>query len=108
VPNAARNVATACTASRSSSAGPGIAPSPKCDPDAPPGEVIRVREGGEVLDRIPLDRAGFGNALGGPDGTTLFMVAADWRGPDKVDEALADRTGQVLVSEAPAPGAGWP
>jgi len=78
------------------------------DPDAPQGEVVRVREGGEVLDRIPMDRAGFGNALGGPDGTTLFMVAADWRGPDKVDEALADRTGQVLVAEAPAPGVGWP
>jgi sugar lactone lactonase YvrE len=78
------------------------------DPDAPQGEVVRVREGGEILDRIPMDRAGFGNALGGPDGRTLFMVAADWRGVEEVDAAIADRTGQVLVAEAPAPGAGWP
>jgi sugar lactone lactonase YvrE len=46
--------------------------------------------------------------LGGPDGRTLFIVAAEWRGFEKIDEALADRTGQVLVAEAPAPRAGWP
>ena len=31
-----------------------------------------------------------------------------WRGIDKVDDALAKRTGQVLVADAPAPHAGWP
>ena len=32
---------------------------------------LRVANGGEVLDRIPLEQAGFACALGGPDGRTL-------------------------------------
>jgi sugar lactone lactonase YvrE len=44
--------------------------------------------------------------LGGDDGKTLFMMAAQWRGPANMfDEP---RTGQVLTAPAPAPGAGWP
>jgi sugar lactone lactonase YvrE len=46
--------------------------------------------------------------LGGPDGRTLFILAAEWRGLERVDEALAARTGQVLIAPAPAPRAGWP
>ena len=46
--------------------------------------------------------------LGGPDGTTLFLLAAEWRGIEHLDEALAARPGQILVTEAPASGAGWP
>ena len=69
---------------------------------------IRVREGGDELERIELDRAGFACMLGGPDRRTLFMLAADWRGIENVDGAIADRTGQVLVADAPAPGVGWP
>jgi sugar lactone lactonase YvrE len=71
-------------------------------------DCIRVREGGEVVDRIELDRNSFSCTLGGPDRRTLFMLAAEWRGIDHVNEALASRTGQVLVADAPAPGAGWP
>ncbi len=74
----------------------------------PEGECVRVSEGGEVLQRIELDRAGFACMLGGPDRRTLFMLAADWRGIENVDEAIASRTGQVLITEAPAPGVGWP
>jgi sugar lactone lactonase YvrE len=69
---------------------------------------IRVREGGEVLQRIELDRFCYACMLGGPDRTTLFMLAADWRGVEHVDEVVASRTGQVLVADAPAPGVGWP
>jgi sugar lactone lactonase YvrE len=76
--------------------------------ESPEGECIRVREGGEVEERIELDRAGFACMLGGPDRRTLFMLAADWRGIENVDDAIARRTGQVLVTEAPAPGVGWP
>jgi len=36
------------------------------------------------------------------------MLAAEWHGTDGVESALAARTGQVLVVDAPAPGAGWP
>ena len=74
----------------------------------PEGECIRVREGGEVLERIELDRAGFACMLGGPDRRTLFMLAAEWRGVDEVDDVIARRTGQVLVADAPSPRVGWP
>jgi len=69
---------------------------------------VRVREGGEVLDRVELDRSPFACMLGGPDGQTLFILAAEWRGFEQVEEAIADRTGQVLVADAAAPRAGWP
>jgi sugar lactone lactonase YvrE len=74
----------------------------------PEGECVRVREGGEVVERIELDRAGFACMLGGPDRRTVFMLAAEWRGVDGVDDVIARRTGQVLVAEAPAAGVGWP
>jgi hypothetical protein len=45
--------------------------------------------------------------LRGPDRRTLFMLAADWRGPESVDDVVAARTGQVLA-DAPAPGVGRP
>jgi sugar lactone lactonase YvrE len=76
--------------------------------DAPEGAVVRVREGGEVRERIEHDRAIFAAMLGGPDRKTLFLLAAEWRGIEQVNEAVAARTGQVLVSQAPVPGAGWP
>jgi len=76
--------------------------------DRPAGECIRVREGGEILERIELDRDGFACMLGGPDRRTLFLLAAEWRGIEHVHEAIAARTGQVLVVDAPASGVGWP
>jgi sugar lactone lactonase YvrE len=74
--------------------------------DVPNGRCVRVREGGEVLQTIDLDRGAFACMLGGPDGRTLFMLAAEWGGFEGVDETA--RTGQVLTAEAPAPGAGRP
>jgi len=35
-------------------------------------------------------------------------MAANWRGIENVDDAIARHTGQVLVTEAAAPGVGWP
>jgi sugar lactone lactonase YvrE len=46
-------------------------------------DCARVREDGEVLERIQLDRFCFASMLGGPDRRTLFMLAADWRGSEK-------------------------
>ena len=60
-----------------------------------------------MLETIELDRSPFACMLGGPDGRTLFILAAEWHGIEKVDEALAARTGQVLTIRAPAPRAGW-
>ena len=68
---------------------------------------VRVREGGEVLQTIKLDRGCFACMLGGADRKTLFMVATEWKG---AEEHMADgsRTGQILTVRAPAPHAGWP
>jgi sugar lactone lactonase YvrE len=65
-----------------------------------------VREGGQIVQTVDLDRGCFACMLGGTDRGTLFMLAAEYPpaswGPD------APRTGQVLTIQAPAPGAGWP
>lgn len=76
--------------------------------DTPKGVVLRIREGGEVLQRIERDRTIFATMLGGPDRKTLFLLAAEFRGIDKFSEAIAARTGQVLVSQVAVGGAGWP
>jgi sugar lactone lactonase YvrE len=67
---------------------------------------LRVAEGGEVLHRVELDRFGFACMLGGDDGRTLFIMAADWRGTGQIGKGA--RTGQVLTARAPAPHAGRP
>jgi sugar lactone lactonase YvrE len=75
--------------------------------------VGRIREGGEVLERVQLDAPCFACMLGGEDGRTLFMLAADWHMTDSFVDNIArltrgPRTGQVLTASAPVPGAGWP
>ena len=72
------------------------------------GVCLRVREGGEVLDRIELDRSCYACMLGGDDGRTLFMVVAKWFGPDRIDELVQARTGQILTARVAVPHAGWP
>jgi sugar lactone lactonase YvrE len=68
----------------------------------------RVREGGEVLQRIELDKACFACMLGGDDGKTLFMMVAEWWGVERMGELFGSRNGQVLAVSAPAPHAGRP
>jgi sugar lactone lactonase YvrE len=72
--------------------------------DVPNRRCVRVREGGEVLQAVELDRGCFACMLGGADGRTLYMMAAEW------PAGMADgaRTGRVLTLDAPAAGAGWP
>jgi sugar lactone lactonase YvrE len=74
--------------------------------DVPNKRCVRVREGGEVLQAIQLDRGCFACMLGGADRRTLFLIATEWRGPAHMVDG--SRTGQVLTVEAPAPGVGWP
>jgi sugar lactone lactonase YvrE len=74
--------------------------------DVPNKRCVRVREGGEVLQTIDLDRGCFACMLGGVDRRTLFLVAREWGGMESTAEEA--RTGQVLTAPAPAPGAGWP
>jgi sugar lactone lactonase YvrE len=79
--------------------------------DVVPGQggfCLRVREGGEVLDRIEVDRPVYACMLGGGNGTTLFMVAQQWLGPERMDELIQAKTGRILTAEVAVPHAGWP
>ena len=69
---------------------------------------VRVGEGGEVLQRIQLDKFCFACMLGGEDGQTLYMLVAEWKGLERMGELFSSRTGQVLTARAPAPHAGRP
>jgi sugar lactone lactonase YvrE len=73
--------------------------------DVPNKRCVRVREGGEVLQTVDLDRGCFACMLGGADRRTLFLMAAEF---NPANMAGGPRTGRVLTVEAPAPGVGWP
>ena len=75
--------------------------------DVPNRRCVRVAAGGIVLQTVDLDRGGFACALGGPEGTTLFIVAAEWRGMTE-SEMVLPGSGQVLTIDVEVPGAGWP
>ena len=75
--------------------------------------VVRVAEGGEILQRVelPENRAPFALMLGGPDRRTLFILTAEWRPADGITanlERLANgpRTGEILTLPVSVPGAG--
>jgi len=74
--------------------------------DVPNQRCVRVAAGGEVLQTVEVDRGAFACMLGGPDGRTLFILAAEWHGMDGIDPAA--RTGQVRTVPAPSPAAGHP
>lgn len=74
--------------------------------DVPNRCCVRVRQGGEILQTISLDRACFACMLGGADRRTLFMMAAEWRGVENMTDQA--RTGQVRTVPVPVPGAGRP
>jgi len=68
--------------------------------------AVRVEEGGRILERIELDRFCFATMLGGADGRTLFMVAADWTGV--VARLGEPPTGRIYAARVEAPHAGYP
>jgi sugar lactone lactonase YvrE len=77
--------------------------------------VVRVAEGGEVLQRVELaeHRAPFAMTLGGPDRRTLFIMTAEWHMADSITDNLGrltngPRTGEVLSLPVSVPGTGRP
>ncbi|GLQ97800.1 SMP-30/gluconolactonase/LRE family protein [Dyella mobilis] len=76
--------------------------------DVPNKRCVRVREGGEVLQTVAVDRGCFACMLGGADGKTLFIVATEWRGMAQMAAVAAERTGRILTVLAPAAAAGFP
>jgi sugar lactone lactonase YvrE len=63
---------------------------------------VRIREGGEVLDTVQLDRGCFSCALGGEHGHTLFIVAQRYGGAP----GSGPPSGQLLAAEVSVPAAG--
>jgi sugar lactone lactonase YvrE len=73
--------------------------------DAVGGRLIRVREGGEIVDEIGLGTGVFACMLGGADGRTLFVCTA----PDFDEKArAAAREGRLLAVRVDVPHAGLP
>jgi sugar lactone lactonase YvrE len=75
-----------------------------------PGErCVRVREGGEVLATVAVDRGCFACMLGGEDGRTLFIAAAKWHGMETAMRDGPDWSGRLLAAPGQAaPHAGRP
>lgn len=63
---------------------------------------VRVEEGGRITHRVDLDRGGYACMLGD---RSLYVLASGTSHPDK---CRAERSGQVLVADAPYSGAGLP
>ncbi len=69
------------------------------------GRVLRVREGGEVTDEVTVSRNGaYACMLGGADGRTLFVCAADVSDPAKT----GTRRGAIEICAVDVPHAGLP
>jgi len=68
-------------------------------------DVLRVREGGEIAERIETGRSAFACMLGGADRRTLFILTADSSDPA---HCRANPTASILATEVEVPGAGRP
>jgi sugar lactone lactonase YvrE len=75
-----------------------------------PGKhCVRIREGGEIMNTVSVDRGCFACMLGGRDGRTLFVAAAKWHGMEAAMRDGPGLTGQLLAApDQPAPHAGRP
>lgn len=92
---------------------PGIAPDGIClDADrqvwvanALAAEVVLVKEGGEIVERVATSQFCYACMLGGRDGKTLFAVTAV--GTD-AEKARATATGKIETVRVATARAGWP
>ena len=73
--------------------------------DALGSRVVRLAEGGDVLDEITLDISCYACMLGGDDGRTLFMCTAPGFAED---ERRNSRDARVLATRVEHPHAGLP
>jgi sugar lactone lactonase YvrE len=68
-------------------------------------ELLRVREGGEVAERLKFDTMPIACALGGPGRRTLFMLTSDSINPD---ECRVKKASKIWIKEVAVAGAGLP
>ena len=70
------------------------------------GRVLRLREGGEIVDEVKGTHPGaFACMLGGDDRQTLYVCTAPTHVPD---EARVAHGGRIEAVRVDVPGAGWP
>ena len=70
-------------------------------------EVIRVREGGVILDRISVETNAYACMLGGDDLKTLFICTSNASGVDP-ESALKEKSGKIEIIKVEVAGAGRP
>ena len=70
-------------------------------------EVIRVREGGVILDRISVETNAYACMLGGDDLKTLFICTSNASGVDP-ESALRKKSGKIETIKVEVAGAGRP
>jgi sugar lactone lactonase YvrE len=70
-----------------------------CSPNS--AAVFRVRDGGEVVQRLDTERRVLACALGGPDGRTLFLCSVDFL---PLDELMTARSGRIDTLRVDVPG----
>jgi sugar lactone lactonase YvrE len=68
-------------------------------------EVVRVREGGEITHRIPVETQGIACMLGGEDRRTLFILSAPLVA---AEEGRALKRGRIETTRVDVAGAGLP
>ena len=68
-------------------------------------EVLRIRHGGGILERLKTEQMAIAPMLGGADGRTLFICTAESTDPEFCQ---ANHTARILAVEVDVPGAGLP
>lgn len=68
-------------------------------------ELLRVKEGGQIAERIKREQMPIACALGGPTRRTLFLLSSESINPD---ECRAKRNARIETTEVEVAGAGWP
>jgi sugar lactone lactonase YvrE len=67
--------------------------------------VLRVREGGEIVERVELDTEGYAVMLGGPQRRHLFISGSDSHDPAEIARSPS---ATLRVVDVEVPGAGTP
>ena len=68
-------------------------------------DVIRVKEGGALLDKVEVDRGAFACMLGGESGNTLFISTAN---DSQEETCLKEKSARIEIIEVDVPRAGLP
>ncbi len=66
-------------------------------------DVLRVHEGGEITNRIPIDTIPIACMLGGPERRTLFITTTE-----SLDPNDSEARGRIETVQVDVPGAGLP